>query len=225
MLASGSRKIVLYPYGHPRSDEHRELCSAFMLALGGDVQRVIDGPFVTIDRFIRYVSRIPAVTEGPRPIVVLTRTIPLAMTVLNARRKIEIALPALQRASWAIFVDAAEDPFFEAAANKVGSLDGRLAEAPIWSGPSDAKFLILSPDAASIALVRSRGEELLASSPLSERSLGRGAAQQPSIPSPSSSGTIPAMPASRAPLPSKEPSRPPFPLRSLGTPWGRSRKG
>lgn len=191
-----------------------------MLALGGDIHRVIDGPFATVDRFIRYVSRIPAITEGPRPIVVLTRTIPLAMTVLNARRKIEVALPALQRASWVIFVDAEEDPFFEAAANKVGTLDGGLGEAPIWVAPSDAKFLILSPAVTSSALIRARGEELLAASPISERSIGRGLSQ-PAIPSTRASGTMPAASPDRTATPTSRP--PPFPMRSISSPWGRKR--
>lgn len=216
MVGSGARRIVLYPYGHPRSEEHRELCSAFMLALGGDVHRVIDGPFATIDRFIRYASRIPAVSEGARPIVVLTRTIPLAMTVLNARRKIEIALPPLQRATWAIFLDPAEDPFFEAAARKMGTLDGELATAPMWSGPSDSSFLILSPLVASPATVRRRAAELTASTGPASSTRRQG---PPHGPPPVSrpSGQMPA-PSGIRERSAVQPAQAP-PLRPLGVPW------
>lgn len=215
---SGSvRRIVLYPYGHPRSAEHRELCLSFMLALGGDVQRVIDGPFPTIDRFIRYVSRIPAVSDGAPPIVVLTRTIPLAMAVLNARRKVEIALPALQRATWAIFVDSSEDPFFEAAAHKIGALERGLNAAPVWVGPGAASFLILSPEVESPALVRKRGEELLGAAPPASARVPRAVAPpHPPPPSPTrSSGTLPSQPTrEHSVMPNQAP-----PLRPTGVPW------
>ena len=206
MLRAGTRRIVLYPYGHPRSDGHQKLCSAFMLALGGDVQRVIDGPFLTIDRFVHHVSRIPAIRAGVRPIVVLTRTIPLAMTVLSARQRIEAALPQLRRATWAIFFDAAEDPFFEAAVRKFGDLHGQLPDAPIWVGPGKAQFVILSPEVRHPGLVRQRAEELDAAL----------AAMPPVMPTVRPSGTMPAQQVSSASP--HTPLRPPA-TRSLGEPW------
>jgi len=207
------RRIVLYPYGHPRSEGHQKLCSAFMLALGGDVQRVIDGPFPTIDRFVAHVSRIPAVRAGVRPIVVLTRTIPLAMTVLNARQRIEAALPPLRRATWAIFFDAAEDPFFEAAVRKFGDLQGQLHEAPFWVGPEQARFLILSPAVRNVALVKQRAQEL--DDVWSEREAPP--SSRPTVmPTVRPSGTMPA----RLTSPSGPGSSPgPTMPRSLGENW------
>lgn len=185
-----------------------------MLALGGDVQRVIDGPFATIDRFTRYISRITAIAEGARPIVVLTRTIPLAMTVLNARRKIESALPAMEEATWAIFVDPAEDPFFEAAARKIGSLSDTFAKAPIWYGPSEENFLILSPQVDDPRLVRDREEELSVvgppiSGPITKR-------PTPRIEAPDWSG---ARAASSGIDAERAPSARSGSMRPLGSPW------
>lgn len=212
-----------------------------MLALGGDVRRVIDGPFVTIDRFIRYASRIPGIAEGARPIVVLTRTIPLAMAVLNARRKIELAVPALQQATWAIFVDPAEDPFFEAAAHKIGLLSDRLSDAPIWMGPGDASFLILSPQVREMSVLRQRAEELSAipppassprSGPISReappashahppppRAPGQAPQPPPLPPRGRPSGTLPSQPgwnrpaAQPAQAPMSPPARAPWPWK------------
>lgn len=217
-MSSSARRIVLYPYGHPRSAQDRELCLSFMLALGGDVHRVIDGPFPTLDRFIRYASRIPAVSEGVRPIVVFTRTVPLAMAVLNARRKIEIALPSLQRATWAIFVDPTEDPFFEAAAHKIGALQHGLHAAPIWQGPGGASFLVLSPQVESPALVRKRGEELtMVDRPTPIRPLPPFRPEHPPPPPARQSGTLPSQPSRGLPQKPSQPEAPP--LRPAGVPW------
>lgn len=178
------------------------------------MQRVIDGPFPTIDRFVRHVSRIPAIRAGIRPIVVLTRTIPLAMTVLNARERIEAGLPQLRHATWAIFFDAAEDPFFEAAVRKFGDLQGQLHEAPIWVGPGQARFVILSPEVKDPGLVRKRSQELdaiLAGNEPWKRSTPEMKTVRPS-------GTMPA----QQPRSTITPLRPPA-MRSLGVPWHRKR--
>lgn len=178
------------------------------------MQRVIDGPFPTIDRFVHHVSRIPVIRAGVRPIVVLTRTIPLAMTVLSARQRIEAGLPQLRRATWGIFFDAAEDPFFEAAVRKFGELQGDLHEAPIWVGPGQARFVILSPEVRDAQLVRQRSQELDALS--SENQL-----RHPTVPAMQTvrpSGTMPAQqPGAR-----NTPLRPPA-MRSLAEPWHRKR--
>lgn len=216
-MTGSARRIVLYPYGPPRSAEHRETCLSFMVALGGDIHRIIDGPFPTIDRFIRYASRIAAVNEGSRPLVVLTRTVPLAMAVLNARRKIETALPSLQRATWAIFVDPAEDPFFEAAAHKIGALQQGLHAAPIWQAPGGHSFLVLSPEVANASLVKQRGDELSAvDRPTPIRSFQAFRPEQPPPPLVRESGTLPAQGPRR---PEAAPSSGAPPLRPTGIPW------
>src|SRR4051812_41920004 len=158
--ASGPRRIVLFPYGQPAKAAHRELCVEFLLGIGGDVERMIDGPFADLDRFAAYVKRIAVIREGEKPIIILTKTNPLALMVTNARRKIESLLPQLSRAVWALFVDTKEDPFFAHTARKLGKLDGKMEHVPIWIAPGDAKFMVFSPEVSDFEDVRTRTGEI-----------------------------------------------------------------
>jgi len=131
MSAARAPRIVLYPYGQPSAAEPRARCAEFVWGLGGDMQRMIDGPFSNLDRFSRYVRHFEDEINRPDApaIVVLTRTNPLGLAVMNVRRKLEQTLPALRRATWVLIVDPAEDPFFVESARKLGTLAQR-ADSP-----------------------------------------------------------------------------------------------
>lgn len=163
MAASRSR-IVLFPYGQPPEVAQRESCAEFYLSLGGDVTRVIDGPFASIDRFVRCASTITDICgDAEPPIVVLCRTNPLAITVVEARRQIVRAIPALATATWVVFVDLLRDPFFARAARAQGA----LAHGPCglqWVDPDALVYLVAgiqtveseSPPSRSMERMRTR---------------------------------------------------------------------
>lgn len=120
---------------------------AVLLRAGADAQRVIDGEGWSIERFVAHVARLKALRGvAAGPLVVLTRTNPLALAVLQTRRVLEDAVPELERAPWIVFHDPAADPFFETAVRGLGSVeDVEWSLAPIWYAPHAQRFLILGP--------------------------------------------------------------------------------
>jgi hypothetical protein len=138
--------MTLFPYGRATSFEAE--CARLTLAMGSDPERVHDGPFSSIGNFIQYAQRIPLLRDGvvgaERPIVLLTQTSPLMLRVVQARRTLEAAIPALTGAAWALFVDPIRDPEMVRNANALGTLSGPLDTAPLWHA-DDRRFLVLSP--------------------------------------------------------------------------------
>lgn len=160
------RRLVLFPHGQPDSLHHRSLCSEYVIRCGGDLARVIDAPSDAVDRFAAYVSRIRGLREGAeQALVVMTRTNPLALTIIDGRKRLEAVVPALRRALWVIYVDPEQDPFFLSTAERYGTLGGALDAAPIWVGPGPARFLVLSSQVRDGDLVSARADELAADSP------------------------------------------------------------
>jgi hypothetical protein len=156
--AGGHPGVILYPYGVPSRADHAELCAQFVVDAGGDVRRVIDGPFPSLERFISFAEKLPALRESvianQRPIVVLTRTSPVAISVVNARRKIESAVAGLRSAVWAVFVDPEQDPYFFDTLKSLGRLEGEAKDVPIWFDPDERPFLIVSPEVRQATRVR-----------------------------------------------------------------------
>lgn len=110
------------------------------------MERVIDAPISTVEGFAEYLGRIKGIREGTEQVmVVLTRTNPLALTVVDSRRRMEARLPVLRTSRWIIYIDPEQDPFFETMASRHGHLTGELREAPLWVGPQDMTYLVLSP--------------------------------------------------------------------------------
>lgn len=124
-------RIVLFPYGQPVDRDKRDACSALVIHSGGDIGRILDGPWdsdpaseAAETNFLRYVSRIQEIVSGSRPpLVVLTRSNPLPLAVLAKRRRVCAAIRNLSRAIWVVFVDPVNDPFFCRNANKLGTFD------------------------------------------------------------------------------------------------------
>ncbi len=158
------RHMILYPYGLPATGS-TEACGRLILALGGDVNRVLDGPFADLEKFVGYVRRIPMLREGAppeeRPIVVFTRTNPIGLCVLKARRTIELAVPTLRRAIWSLFVDPSEDPFFLENARRLGDLDEPLGGMPIWRTFDGGAYLVLSAEARALGELRGPVRQLI----------------------------------------------------------------
>lgn len=150
-------RLIVYPYGPPRK-EYEELCARFVLKLGGDVSRTIDRPFASAEAFVEHARRVASLRDPidpeDRAIVILTRTNPLALTVVDARRRIERGVPGLAVAAWAVFVDPREDPFFADAAAKLGKVEGAMADVPIWTSNTGARFMVLSPEVTRAERVR-----------------------------------------------------------------------
>ncbi|MBI5536396.1 MAG: hypothetical protein HY898_26985 [Deltaproteobacteria bacterium] len=147
MVSRRKRRIVLFPYGQPATDRHRDRCAEIFLSLGGDIHRVIDGPFASLDRFVAYVRRIPVIHDGTEcPIVMLTNTNPLALMVVNARRKLERSVPGLERATWVLCIDKEADPFFAHIAASVGTFEKNRAGEIVWHGPEGTAYLVVTVD-------------------------------------------------------------------------------
>ena len=147
------QRLVLMPHGPPVSEDDN-LYMQLILWCGGDVGRVVDRPAGDVDRFIRYAERIRGVYDGTeRALVMLTRTNPLALTVLDTRRRIERRLPALANARWVIYADLTVDPFFSQMAVRLGHLTDELNAAPHWIGPGNMRFLVLTEMTHDRALV------------------------------------------------------------------------
>lgn len=157
--------MVVYPYGLPARPEHAELCSRFIVEAGADLGRVIDGPFPSLERFIEYAKRLPALRQAAvarqRPIVVLTRTSPVAITIVSARRKVESAVAGLSGAVWAIFVDPVQDPFFFETVQSLGRLEGATEDMPIWYDDDGRPYVVVSSDASRAGRVRTAVRVLL----------------------------------------------------------------
>lgn len=140
------RRLVLFPQGQVGEGYQRDRCDELVLWCGGDVGRLIDSPVDSLDAFATFLLRIRGVKDGSEQVmVVLTNTNPLALAVVDLRRRLEVRLPALRTARWLIFVDPQTDPFFESSALRLGHLTGPMEEAPLWIGPQDSPYLVLSP--------------------------------------------------------------------------------
>ena len=138
-------RLVLMPHGPPISEEDLPVCMQQILWCGGDIGRIVDRPNSSVDAFVRYVSRIGGILDGSETaLVVLTRTNPLALTVVETRRKLTAAIPSLNNARWVIFLNVRDDPFFVPTAMRLGYLSGELSAAPHWVGPGASRFVVLT---------------------------------------------------------------------------------
>jgi len=145
-MLMAARRVVIFPNGQPSKPGQRETCSSYFIRHGGDVSRVIDGPFVNVRQCMDRVQRMAGITSGAEcPIIIFAQSNPLAL-VLSARRTMEGGIPELRAATWVIFVDNDEDPFFESNARKLGTL-GKTGLERTFEGPDGASFLILHAEA------------------------------------------------------------------------------
>lgn len=128
-----------------------------LLRCGADAQRVFDGERWPLERFASLVSRIYALRAATiAPLVLLTRTNPVALTIVQTRRVLEEAIPRLSSAIWIIFFDPLTDPFFLANSLDSEDVGAALGDAPIWTSPRAGTFLILSDQISQRELVARR---------------------------------------------------------------------
>lgn len=156
-------RLTICPQGLPADPTVREACVAVLLRAGADAQRIIEGDGWPLDRFAAHLGRLQALrgaggAVGSAPLVVLTRTNPVALAVLQTRRQIEESVPELERAAWLVFHDPALDPFFESSVAGIGTLEEGVdwASAPVWSAPHGYRFLIVGPHPDLLATVAER---------------------------------------------------------------------
>lgn len=156
---ASERRLVLFPQGQPAAGPHRDRCAELAFWCGGDVGRFLDSPTQTIDAFARYLRRMRGV-QGAQTLVVLISTAPLALAVVDLRRRLQGLFPELRTARWMIYWDPELDPFFPSMALKFGHLSGELAEAPIWIGPEDLPYVVMMPTLCNRGVVEAAMEEL-----------------------------------------------------------------
>jgi hypothetical protein len=134
-----------------------------ILRAGGDPNRVVDGPTVGIELFGRHLIRLSAVRHARLPpLVLLTRTSPVALAVVTARRKLEALMPKLERSPWLLFYDRHEEPFSIATAATLGKFDvDDPALLPVWTGPDARRYLFIDSEAANLDLLPHRLIELM----------------------------------------------------------------
>lgn len=155
-----SPRVVICPHGLPRHVEARERCCNHLLHCDGDLQRVIEGRPGDLARFVEHLGRIRGLADGVPPLVLLTRTNPLGLAVLQTRRALEDAVPELADAAWLVFVDELEDPFFMEAASRMGSVVGGDGTAQLWFAPHHQRFLILGAREIDPEVLRGRLAQL-----------------------------------------------------------------
>jgi hypothetical protein len=155
-VARGLGRIVLYVSGPPLSQPGREQCAAQALRCGGDPLRTFDQEIGSLNRFIEHVQRIPAVCHSPATMVVMTHIDPLAFSVVVTRRRIENAVPVMRQALWALFVEPRQEQRFIVEAQEYGTLLGGFDSAPLWIGPGEMQFLVLSSQVAEDVDLRQR---------------------------------------------------------------------
>jgi len=159
---AGQNRIVLFPLGPSNDPEARVVCEGLLLHCGADVHRFVDSPSASFEAFVKFVRRLDSAVNGNTPaIIVLTRTNPVALQVINTRRRLCRLFPAFREALWVIFVDVRHEPFFEREAGQLGSLDGPLDGSPIWHElVADDRYLVLTPCTTDIALLQRQLEKL-----------------------------------------------------------------
>lgn len=140
-------RLVLLPLGLPSSDPARQRCVELLLHCGGDIERFLDASS-SLDAFIKTLSIVRDI-ESPtfRGIVAVTKTDDLVLTVARTRQRLCGEFPNLVRSLWVLFVETAEDPFFESNASSLGSFDDKLNFAPIWTyAQTGERYLVLTTE-------------------------------------------------------------------------------
>ena len=136
-------RLVLMPHGPP-GPELKASCMDIIRRSGGDLRRIIDSPTTTPEIFAKHIARMKALSLGAAPLVVLTRTSPLALALTGTRRTLEKFVPALKNAAWLVFYDRADDPFFEAEAREIGTLEPRTEYSALWRSSTRQHYLIIA---------------------------------------------------------------------------------
>ena len=160
-------RIVLCPHGLPHAPEAREQCFDLLLRCGGDLSRVFEASQGGMGRFATHLARIHDLDSGDGPLVLLRRTNPLGLTLLHTRRALEEEIPKLGGASWLVFLDEKDDPFFLDAASRIGAFDRELGGLPIWSAPDQHRFLVVSRQNGDLTQTKERLTELRGEPPSS----------------------------------------------------------
>ncbi len=158
-------RLVLYPQGAPPDRHLREHCAEVVVRCGGDVQRTIDAPAHSVDAFAKHLARTKAFRRREVAIVVLTETNPVALKLVQARRTLEQLIEPLREASWLVYFNPLDDPFFMETASMLGDFDDADADVPIWTGPEKRRFLILCPAVDDPAIIERRMQDLEKGSP------------------------------------------------------------
>lgn len=146
--------FVIYVQGPPRRGSAQDECSQIIEQICGSIQKTLMGPFESQDFLSEKIGRLLRLTPRPidvrdmssvqRGVLVLTDFSDLMFSVIRPRRDLTRAHPALSRLLWVAFIDE-DQPFFERAAQDIGTLDASLDQAPVWSVKSeDQKYLVLT---------------------------------------------------------------------------------
>jgi hypothetical protein len=134
-----------------RRQVHESLLE-LLLGCGADVRRIFDSSHGNVEGFARHIARARMLPTTPEPLIVLTKTSPVALSVFKVRRVLEEALPSLKHAPWIVFHDPDDDPFFGKEARSIGALDASIDAAPIWTTSGSGEYLVLVPGVATIHL-------------------------------------------------------------------------
>lgn len=172
MQLQQTKNMVLFPSGQPATQKNRDHCTAHLIACGADLIRFLDGPWSSLEQFVRYISRLDEIVSGRvPPYVVLTQTNPLKLVVMPVREKLCKDIVNLKLALWIIYVDPEEDPFFFANAAKSGTFDLVDEDAGgdpvrVWT-PSQKtadgtreSYIVLTPQTARDKYFKARIESL-----------------------------------------------------------------
>ena len=89
--------------------------------------------------------------QSVEPVVVLTQTMSLSLSVLQTRDDMVAALPLLARAVWLVCADTQSDVSFVRAAFRCGTFDREdIATFPIWTTQTHGRFLVVTPESTNM---------------------------------------------------------------------------
>jgi hypothetical protein len=121
---------------------------------------VFDMPSHSLEAFVRHIARVNLFRSGrERPLVVLTKTAPVSLSISYTRRLLEPALPSLEQATWIGHVSSDAVETFSREAERDGFLSGELDSLPIWSAREGGHYVVSSRRALMLGVVGVRIED------------------------------------------------------------------
>ncbi len=171
-------KVVLFPHGPVRSDVAKKVFEGQIHACGGDLSRLLDNRAPSPEEYMRTVHTVSDLRrKNNPPIVVLTETTPLGLTVIKTRRILMRDHPVLETSLWIVYADVEVDPSFQTFAETLGAFDDAdLTNVPYWTEEETGnRYLILTSQTRNLdnIALRARGLVALQEAPLSHRQTGR----------------------------------------------------
>lgn len=168
-IFNSPHRIVLFPHGPAQTPKAQQILTGLLIACGTDHARFIDARFPAThtetgpERYMRYIGRSHLNSSDlSQAMIVLTKTNPLVMAIMQTRRQMIKSFPVLRTGLWIIFADHEENPFLLSNLDdlRLGTLDDIQSPAPIWRDTYDLEYLVIPRDCSSPEFAATRLTDL-----------------------------------------------------------------